>query len=192
MLIIFLFVDVKAEVENVIKMGRKLVDSAEVAEESQKGILTEKIDSLKEEFNVTGKNVSEVQSNLESSLTMMKKFESISEALDRWTQSSASELSSIEKETPEMEKFRNIISDLYLDMIKYKRSFLDLYKIYEDISSLNTPEVLVDDLKNRIGKLETQWHLMNDKLQQQYDNFQSKSRGESKDAKETKVQFESR
>ena len=192
MLIIFLFVDVKAEVENVIKMGRKLVDSAEVAEESQKGILTEKIDSLKEEFNVTGKNVSEVQSNLESSLTMMKKFESISEALDRWTHSSASELSSIEKETPDMEKFRNIISDLYLDMIKYKRSFLDLYKIYEDISSLNTPEVLVDDLKSRIGKLETQWHSMNDKLQQQYDNYQSKSRGESKDAKETKAQLESR
>ena len=93
------FLDVKAEVENTIKMGRKLVESTEVADDAQRKMLTEKIDSLKEEFNVTGKNVSEVQSNLESSLALMKKFDSISEALDNWTKSTVSDLSSMEKKT---------------------------------------------------------------------------------------------
>ena len=173
-------------------MGRKLVESPEVAEDSQKEMLTGKIDSLKEEFNVTGKNVSEVQSNLESSLTMMKKFDSISEALDRWTQSTASELSTIEKEKVNLEKFTTIVNELYLDMLKHKRSFIDLYKIYEDMSSFITSESLVNEIESRIRHLETEWNSMNDKLLQERNKFNLVPRSESKYGMETNIQLLSR
>ena len=49
--------DIKPEVENVIKMGRKLVDgAAENGLENAKEV-TKKIDSLKEDFNETGAQV---------------------------------------------------------------------------------------------------------------------------------------
>ena len=179
----------KAEVENTIKMGRKLVESTEVADDAQRKMLTEKIDSLKEEFNVTGKNVSEVQSNLESSLALMKKFDSISEALDNWTKSTVSELSSMEKKITNQDKFGNIVGDLYLDMHKHKRSFLDLYKIYEDVSSLITSEALVNELESRIGQLETQWHSMNDSLLCQRNKFNLVPHDDSKDKKEINIQL---
>ena len=179
----------KAEVENTIKMGRKLVESTEVADDAQRKMLTEKIDSLKEEFNVTGKNVSEVQSNLESSLALMKKFDSISEALDNWTKSTVSELSSKEKKITNQDKFGNIVGDLYLDMHKHKRSFLDLYKIYEDVSSLISSETLVGELESRIGQLETQWHSMNDSLLCQRNKFNLVPHDDSKDKKEINIQL---
>ena len=50
--------DIKAEVENVIKIGRNVVDSAET-DHGLKEKLTHKIDSLKEEFNVAGNEVRE-------------------------------------------------------------------------------------------------------------------------------------
>ena len=183
------FLDVKAEVENTIKMGRKLVESTEVADDAQRKMLTEKIDSLKEEFNVTGKNVSEVQSNLESSLALMKKFDSISEALDSWTKSTVSELSSMEKKITNQDKFGNIVGDLYLDMHKHKRSFLDLYKIYEDVSSLITSETLVSELETRIGQLESQWHSMNDSLLCQRNKFNLVPHDDTKDKKEINIQL---
>ena len=187
-----MIIDIKAEVENVIKMGRKLVESAEVVDDSQKDMLTEKIDSLKEEFNVTGKNVSEVQSNLESSLTMMKKFDSISEALDRWTQSTVSELSAIEKEKTNQEKFTTIVGELYLDMLKHKRSFIDLYKIFEDMSSFIISESLVSEIERRIRHLETEWNSMNDKLLQERNKFKLVPSSESKGGKEINIQLLSR
>lgn len=173
-------------------MGRKLVESAEVADESQKEMLTGKIDSLKEEFNVTGKNVSEVQSNLESSLTMMKKFDSISEALDRWTQSTVSELSAIEKENTNQEKFTTIVGELYLDMLKHKRSFIDLYKIYEDMSSFITSESLVNEIESRIRHLETKWNSMNSKLLEERNKLNLVPSSESKGGKEINIQLLSR
>ena len=118
-MILKFFLDVKAEVENVIKMGRKLVESGEIADDSQKEMLTSKIDSLKEEFNVTGKNVSEVQSNLESSLKMMKKFEAVSVSLENWLGSTSYQLSSIENDSTNIEKLSNFVGETYLDMIKH-------------------------------------------------------------------------
>lgn len=51
--------NVKAEVESVIKIGRRVVDSVDT-EPSMKLHLTGKIDALKEEFNSTGKEVSKL------------------------------------------------------------------------------------------------------------------------------------
>ena len=167
-MILHFLLDIKAEVENVIKMGRKLVESAEIADDNQKEILTTKIDSLKEEFNVTGKNVSEVQSNLESSLKMMKKFEAVSISLENWLGSTSYHLSSIEFDSTNIEKLSNFIGETYLDIIKHKRSFLELYKIYEDISALNNSEELVGDLEKHIESLETQWKEIEKEIKHQY------------------------
>ena len=46
--------DIKAEVENVIKMGRKIVDSEAVDNKEE---LTAKIDALLKDFNDTGAEV---------------------------------------------------------------------------------------------------------------------------------------
>ena len=50
--------DIKAEVENVIKIGRKVVESTDT-DHALKDKLTMKIDTLKEEFNRAGNEVRE-------------------------------------------------------------------------------------------------------------------------------------
>lgn len=47
--------DIKPEVENVIKMGRKIVDTDGSVEDKEK--LSRKIDQLKKDFNQTGSDV---------------------------------------------------------------------------------------------------------------------------------------
>jgi hypothetical protein len=47
--------DIKPEIENVIKMGRKIVESEAVVQDKQN--LAKKIDSLKKDFNDTGTEV---------------------------------------------------------------------------------------------------------------------------------------
>ena len=123
---------------------------------------------MKEEFNVTGKNVSEVQSNLESSLKMMKKFEAVSISLENWLGSTSHQLSLNEINSTNIEKLSNFIGEIYLDILKHKRSFLELYKIYEDISVLNNSEELVGDLEKHIESLETQWKEIENEIKHQY------------------------
>lgn len=47
--------DIKPEVENVIKMGRKIVETDASVEDKEK--LSRKIDQLKKDFNQTGSDV---------------------------------------------------------------------------------------------------------------------------------------
>ena len=47
--------DIKPEIENVIKMGRKIVESEAVVQDKQN--LAKKIDALKKDFNDTGTEV---------------------------------------------------------------------------------------------------------------------------------------
>ena len=166
-----LLIDIKAEVENVIKMGRKLVESSEVSDMNQKELLTSKIDSLKEEFNLTGKNVSEAQSNLESSLKLMKKFEAVSSSLESWIELTTKQTVSFESEGSNIKTLSDFLSVTYLDAAKFKRSYLELYKIFEDISALVSTKTIVADLKTHIQKLETEWTTMEKKIKFQYSKF---------------------
>ena len=191
-MILKFFLDVKAEVENVIKMGRKLVESGEIADDSQKGMLTSKIDSLKEEFNVTGKNVSEVQSNLESSLKMMQKFEAVSVSLENWLGSTSYQLSLIENDSTNIAKLSNFVGETYLDMVKHKRSYLDLYKIYEDISALSNSEHSVKDLETHIESLETQWKQIENQIKHQYFKLSPGVPLESNDTTDISTQLKTR
>jgi DNA repair ATPase RecN len=117
---------------------------------------------------VTGKNVSEVQSNLESTLKIMKKFEAVSISLENWLGSTSYQLSSIEIDSTNIEKLSNFIGETYIDMMKHKRSYLELYKMYEDISVLNNSEQLVGDLEKHIESLETQWKEIENEIKHQY------------------------
>ena len=66
--------DIKPEVENVIKLGRKIVDSEETpstsAEEVDPSELTAKIDALKADFNDVGKQITEAKKVLERALVL--------------------------------------------------------------------------------------------------------------------------
>ena len=152
--------------ENVIKMGRKVVDSAEITDESKKGILTNKIDSLKEEFNLTGKNVSEAQSNLEASLKLMQKYDTVCKPLENWIQMSSNQLSTIELQSSNHKKQSEFFNETFLEMVKFKRAYLDLYKIHEDITALCNSPSLVTDLEQNIKALEKQWQELADKIKQ--------------------------
>ena len=61
--------DIKPEVENVIKLGRKIVDSEESSStEADPSELTGKIDALKADFNDVGKQITEAKKVLEKAL----------------------------------------------------------------------------------------------------------------------------
>ena len=61
--------DIKPEVENVIKLGRKIVDSEESpSTEADSSELTGKIDALKADFNDVGKQITEAKKVLEKAL----------------------------------------------------------------------------------------------------------------------------
>ena len=59
--------DIKPEVENVIKMGRKIVESDESPASSE---LTAKIDALKLDFNEVGKQITAAKKVLERALVL--------------------------------------------------------------------------------------------------------------------------
>ena len=60
--------DIKPEVENVIKLGRKIVDSEESPSAEDPSELTGKIDALKADFNDVGKQITEAKKVLEKAL----------------------------------------------------------------------------------------------------------------------------
>ena len=191
MLISFLL-DIKAEIENVIKMGRKLVDSVEVADDNKKEALTTKIDCLKEEFNITGKNVSEVQSNLELSLSLMKKYEAASSALEAWMLSSLNQISSIDNNSSNIQQLSDMIRELYLDLPKFKRTYVELYKIHEEISAVSHSEKLVEGLGNQIKNLENQWKEMENKVKERFNKLSPDAALESSYPGEINVQLKAR
>ena len=61
--------DIKPEVENVIKLGRKIVDS-ESPSTADPSDLTGKIDALKADFNDVGKQITEAKKVLERALVL--------------------------------------------------------------------------------------------------------------------------
>ena len=65
--------DIKPEVENVIKLGRKIVDS-ESPSTADPSDLTGKIDALKADFNDVGKQITEAKKVLERALVLAESF----------------------------------------------------------------------------------------------------------------------
>ena len=178
--------------EYVIKMGRKVVESAEITDENKKGVLTNKIDSLKEEFNLTGKNVSEAQTNLESLLKLMQKYDTVSKPLESWIHTTSNQLSTIKLQPSSHKKQSEFFNETFLEMSKFKRSYLDLYKVYEDITALCNSPSLVTDLETNIESLEKQWQELADKIKQQIMIFCQDVSMESTLPEEITTQLENR
>ena len=127
--------DIKAEVENVIKVGRKIVennlsDSSAVkvddhAESSTREKLTAKIDALKEEFNDAGNEVSESQHRLETILTLSQKCTSLLASIKTWLDKNESfELVAVDRTVTDSDV--NAIASKLFEMSKYKYSFVEL------------------------------------------------------------------
>ena len=114
--------DIKAEVENVVKIGRKVVESPETDKQLGEK-LTMKIDVLKDEFNNTGNEVSDRQSKFEKILRLSEKCHSLLSNIRIWLDGHERFL-----ELPENVSERNInaISTRLLEMSKYKYSFVEL------------------------------------------------------------------
>ena len=114
--------DIKAEVENVVKIGRKVVESPETDEQLGEKLAI-KIDKLKDEFNTTGNEVSDIQSKFEKILRLSEKCHNILASIRSW-------LDGHEK-FPEIsgkvgEENITVINTRLLEMSKYKYSFVEL------------------------------------------------------------------
>ncbi len=75
--------DIKPEVENVIKMGRKIVLSEEEVVEDRRA-LTGRIDALKAEFNDIGAQITEAKRTLERALRAAEEFQTAKEGVSSW------------------------------------------------------------------------------------------------------------
>jgi len=75
--------DIKPEVENVIKMGRKIVASEEETVEDRT-VLTKKIDELKGDFNDIGAQITEAKKCLERALDLAEEMEANEASLKEW------------------------------------------------------------------------------------------------------------
>ena len=147
------------------------MESPELTDDSQKVTLTEKIDSLKEEFNVTGKDVSEAKTKLESTLELMQKKEKIYKTLENWIQTTTDQLSTIELQSSNHKKQADVFNEMLGEMTKFKRSYLDLYKIFEDVSALITSPTLIKELKLKIESLEHSWQILSQRVRQKITLF---------------------
>ena len=142
--------DIKAEVENVIKIGRKVVESSET-DHLLKEKLTLKIDSLKEEFNVAGNEVyilfiwawppslliplffflscdllqvSETQQKLEKTLQLSQKCYNLLATIREWLDKN--ENFEVLSKSKCSDGDIPVIGNKLFEMSKYKYSFVEL------------------------------------------------------------------
>ena len=136
--------DIKPEVENVIKMGRKIVETE--AETDSGSVLTEKIDLLKKDFNEVGAQITEAKKSLESALGMSEKLEQRMDLVQSWmTSVMDSDLSN-----------RDSMTEKLAEMTKLKDRVLSIYDLTETFIELGKGSPMTE-LKESIRALESRW-----------------------------------
>eukprot|EP00094_Tigriopus_californicus_P012072 TCALIF_11665-PA protein Name:"Similar to DMD Dystrophin (Gallus gallus)" AED:0.11 eAED:0.12 QI:11/0.44/0.31/0.89/0.88/0.89/19/143/3398 len=124
--------DIKPEVENVIKMGRKLVDSDAV---ENGPALTKKIDALKADFNEVGAQVTDAKRVLEKSLILAEQLHDVLNNVQSWLALSDNQLGALEKK-----KTVTFLQEKHKEMFKIKDQLKSIQKIQDDFFQMGNPK----------------------------------------------------
>ena len=139
--------DIKPEVENVIKMGRKIVESEAIDDTDR---LTEKIDLLKFDFNEIGAQITEAKKVLESAMEMSERLEAQIETVNEWISKTDPDIA---KEAKRPESF---FREKLLEMSQMKENVSDIHESLEQFLELGKGAPM-NELKESVRALESRW-----------------------------------
>ena len=146
--------DIKPEVENVIKLGRKIVDSGEDGSSTEG--LTAKIDSLKADFNEVGAQITETKKVLEKALTMAETLQDHLAAVQDWFGATDTELaakSSLVVSGSDEVKF---LRTKHEEMAAMKERIKAIQSLQEEFFEMGDPKLLTG-LKEYVRAVESRW-----------------------------------
>ncbi|XP_033125074.1 dystrophin-like isoform X4 [Anneissia japonica] len=154
--------EVKAEVEWVIKSGRNIVEKRQLENPAE---LTERLNGLKQLYNVLGKRVTEGKQELEKALKLSRKLKKEVIALSEWMKTVGDELNrreSLNKIADDLKEEQEWMEKLEFESRKCKPKLNEMRDVSEKLS--------------RLSKCDTMMPLQEDviQLEKQYADFQEK------------------
>ncbi|XP_049782226.1 dystrophin, isoforms A/C/F/G/H-like, partial [Schistocerca cancellata] len=154
--------EIKAEVESIIKAGRKLVEEKAVSEPQKFSV---RLDTLKELYNKLGLQITEAKTALDSALELSKSLHSNIPLLNEY-------IDNLERKLTDNEKHGNFNNKTYIQLIK--RAVNDDFPVYIKVkdniktnfkafSALCDP-VYLEVLKDRINDTLSKWDKLYDRV----------------------------
>ncbi|RZF36538.1 hypothetical protein LSTR_LSTR016485 [Laodelphax striatellus] len=156
--------DIKAEVENVIKTGRKLVEEGSV---SDPAMYTARLDSLKQLYNKLGSQITESKGNLEKALDLSRALQEDIPALTTWAESVENELDQVDA-TPtadrDIQAEIQFVNDTLEECKKWEETKDRIKSNFRTFVSLCDP-VYLEVLKEKVSSCLRRWERTHDRLQ---------------------------
>ncbi|XP_071545207.1 dystrophin-like isoform X14 [Panulirus ornatus] len=163
--------EVKAEVENVIATGRKIVKEGQSSDPDD---LTRQLDQLKALYNQLGGAVTEQRGVLERALRHSRKIQKDSSHLEEWLSTTEYELDQHEATVPT----KNVQGEVHFaqhaidDLGRKKPLLTGLHESYADLTSLSDDPALLQPIKEQVEDIALTWERVNTRLTNRLKNMQ--------------------
>ncbi|KAK7068113.1 hypothetical protein SK128_001327 [Halocaridina rubra] len=164
--------EIKAEVENVIATGRKIVKDGQSSDPDD---LTSQLDQLKALYNQLGGSVTEHRTTLERTLRHSRKIEKDGGHLEEWLTATECELDQREATVPT----KSIQAEVHfaqhaLDDLGRKKPLLSgLHESYAALSSMCDDSTSLHPVKEQIDDIALTWERVSTRLANRHKNMQS-------------------
>ncbi|XP_071957062.1 dystrophin-like isoform X2 [Antedon mediterranea] len=155
--------EVKAEVEWVIKSGRNIVEKRQLENPAE---LTERLNGLKQLYNILGKRVTEGKQELEKALKLSRKLKKEMIALSEWMKSVGDELNrreSLNKIPDDLKEEQEWMEKLELESRKCKPKLKEMGDVSAQLSRLSKCDTIMP-LQEDVTQLEKQYADFTEKI----------------------------
>ncbi|XP_068223554.1 microtubule-actin cross-linking factor 1-like [Palaemon carinicauda] len=164
--------EIKAEVENVIATGRKIVKDGQSTDPDG---LTQQLDQLKALYNQLGGSVTEQRSALERTLRHSRKVQKDAGHLEEWLTTTECELDQREATVPtkciqvELHFAQHAIDDLG----RKKPLLTGLHESYAALASVCDDSTVLQPVKEQVDDIALTWERVSTRLTNRLKNMQS-------------------
>ncbi|XP_066986180.1 dystrophin, isoforms A/C/F/G/H-like isoform X42 [Macrobrachium rosenbergii] len=164
--------EIKAEVENVIATGRKIVKDGQSTDPDG---LTQQLDQLKALYNQLGGAVTEQRGTLERTLRHSRKVQKDAGHLEEWLTTTESELDQREATVPtkciqaELHFAQHAIDDLG----RKKPLLTGLHESYAALTSVCDDSTVLQPVKEQVDDIALTWERVSTRLTNRLKNMQS-------------------
>jgi DNA repair exonuclease SbcCD ATPase subunit len=138
--------DVKSDIENVIKTGRKICEEPNTKNPDKLG---QRIDTLKYLYNSLGENVTKSKIVLENLMKILNQFNLKIESVLRWT-------SKAKKQQACLEKSEEINAELEKSKIDAEQDLKECHDLFQEYSKVVEP-VYIEDLKEKLNCIDNEF-----------------------------------
>lgn len=115
--------DIKAEVGNLIKIGRRIIENETFERKME---LKEKIDALEKDYHEAGCEVIQATRKLNEALEMSKKMSSLVSALEKWLSTKLGEFQAFDTAHSKAEVLVPFVKQSVQEMMEHRTSYEEI------------------------------------------------------------------